>query len=181
MEKSEIARGFVIRTHNLSDTSLIVHLFLDQRGITKLVAKGAKSKRSPFAGTLELLNEVEVLLAPARGDSDLHKLLEVKLLGRQEGMRASYPRLLLASYFSALIDYWVSPDQEIRQAFDLFQRAIQYVDTGEVSWKGVGYFEQELSILLGYSKRPEEVQKLHRASPKLSTLRQQVEKSWKPS
>jgi len=171
--------GYVINIYDLSDTSQIVHFFMLEKGIIKTVAKGAKSPKSAFRGALELFNSVEISYQSARGNSDLHTLKEIKVRNRLEGARVSYPRLLMASYFCALVDYWVESAQDAEPIFDLFSRALGYADGGEVTWKGVTYFEQELSNLLGYSDRVEEVQKIHRPSQRIQKLREQVEKAWR--
>ncbi len=171
--------GYIINIYDLSDTSQIVHFFLAENGIVKAVAKGAKSPKSAFAASLDLFNAVEISYQHARGSSDLHTLKEIKVQNRLEGARGSYPRLLVASYFSALVDYWLESEQDSGPVFDLFSRALGYVNDGELSWKGVTYFEQELSRLLGYSNRAEEVRKLYQSSNRLNKLRDQVEKAWR--
>ncbi len=180
MRSSHRGLGYVINSYALSDTSLIVHLFLQQQGIIKVVAKGAKSPKSPFAGTLDLFNQVELLYLEARGSSDLHTLSELQVQHRPAGLRASYHRLLLASYYSALLEYWMDAQTDNGETYALFTRALSYADSGELRWRGVAYYEEELSALLGYSKRPEEVYKLHQASPKLAKLREQLSQQLRP-
>jgi len=168
--------GYVIKLYDLSDTSLIVYLFLRSSGVVKVTAKGAKSAKSPFAGTLELFNAVQVLFKPSRGESDLHSLREVSVISRPEGLRASYDRLLMGSYFSALIEAWVETNQDVEPIYDLFARALDYANTGAGEWKGVTYFEAELSRLLGYSTRAEEVRKLYQLNERLRKLRDKLQK-----
>lgn len=166
--------GYVINLYDLSETSLIVHIFSKHNGIVRVVAKGAKSPKSAFAGCLELSNRIELTYQLARGSSDLHSLKEVKLEQQSQGTRSSYPRLLTISYFCALVDYWVNLESE--DIYELFSRAINHVDQGELKWRAVTYFEEELSRLLGYSKRNEEVQKIYRSNKRAEELRQKVEK-----
>ena len=167
--------GYVINLYDLGDSSLITHVFLKGNGVVKLVAKGAKSPKSPFSGCLELFNKVEVSYQQARGTSDLHTTREISVITQSEGIRNSYPRLLTASYFCALVDYWVT--LESGDLYDLFSRALEYVNDNELKWRGVTYFEEELSRLLGYSKRSEEVTKIYRANQRIEKLRKEVERT----
>jgi|GEM_PF-4725235 len=177
MTQDHTGEGYVIKLYNISDTSLIVYLFLRHSGVVKIVAKGAKSAKSSFAGALELFNTVQASYQSPRGESDLHSLREVDVVSRPEGLRTSYDRLLMASYYSSLIEAWVESNQDVEPVYDLFTRAINYADTGEAAWKGVTYFETELSRLLGYSIRPEEVCKMYNLNERLRKLRNQLEKS----
>ena len=180
MHKESLDYGYVLKTHDLSDTSLIVYIFLKNAGIIKTIARGAKSAKSPFTGTLELLNQVEISYQKPRGNTDLHPLQEARVLARYEGIRTSYERLLMASYYSALVEYWLeAQQQDTSPVFALFERAVEYANSGDPSWKGVTYFESELSNLLGYSSRSEEVRKIHQASERIKKLRDQVAKAWK--
>lgn len=169
--------GCVIKLYDLSDTSLIGYLFFRSAGVVKLVAKGAKSNKSAFAGTLELFNLVQASYQSPRGETDLHPLKEVSVISRPEGLRASYSRLLMASYFCSLIEAWVESSQDVEPIYDLFTRAMKYANEGDAKWKGVSYFESELSRLLGYSTRSDEVRKIHQLNERLWKLREQVEKS----
>lgn len=74
--KLEKTEGVVLRYYDYGDTSRIVVLLTRDFGKLKVMAKGVKGRRSPFAGRLELFYVVEILFYhnPA---NDLHTLKEV--------------------------------------------------------------------------------------------------------
>ncbi len=167
--------AFLLRTYDLSETSLIVHWFGKRSGIVKTTVKGAKGKKSAYAGKLELFSMCEIQIMYKNTASDLHSLIGVEMLGHMSGIRTSYQKLLVASYFSSLLEYWLNPEQEASDIYDLFLRALDYIEQKEVAWKGVTHFEKELSRLLGYSTLKIEVQKIYRESPRSLELRNKLE------
>ncbi|MCX7830478.1 MAG: DNA repair protein RecO [Acidobacteria bacterium] len=54
------SESFVLRKYDLTESSFIVHFFSREKGLLKLVAKGAKRAKSPFSGSLEIFNRVEI-------------------------------------------------------------------------------------------------------------------------
>lgn len=54
------SEGYLLKKYDLTESSYIVHFFTKEYGLTKVVAKGAKRKKSPFLGILEILNLLEI-------------------------------------------------------------------------------------------------------------------------
>ncbi len=55
--------AIVIHSIRWSDTSKIVHLFTEEKGYMKAIAKGALRAKSQFRGVLENLNHVEIVIS----------------------------------------------------------------------------------------------------------------------
>ena len=176
MKKEEQIDAYMIRSYDLSDTSIIVVWYSLELGVMKTVVKGAKAAKSTYAGRLEALSRYQVFFRRSRGD--LHTLVDLEEVERYDEMRKSYDRFMLASYYCALIEHWVVGDQDNEPIFRLLHRAITYCDQKALEWRAVTYFEQELSKYLGYSVEPAEMRKLYQA-PKLSKLRERIEQQIK--
>lgn len=177
MREERRDRAILLRTYDLSESSLIVHWFCQNLGLCKTVVKGVKSKNSRYLGKLELFSFCEIHFLSARGESDLHSLINNEVIFNISALRTSYKKLLAASYFSLLIDYWLVSDQSVPEVYSLLERALKYLQDKDLEWRAVTYFEEEFSRLLGYSDQKDEVRKIYNVSPKVIELREKVKSS----
>ncbi len=145
---TETTPAFLLRLTKLTDTSLIVTWFTQTHGKIKTVAKGARRPKSPFAGKLDLFFGCEISFIRS-AKSDLHLLKEVALRDPFDGLRRDYGRVLLASYFSELIDLATEPEHEAPELFDLLSRALSYLQNAAADQRALRHFESELCRLLG--------------------------------
>lgn len=171
--------AILLRTYDLSESSLIVHWLTENYGICKTVVKGAKSKNSRYSGKLELFSFCEVHFIKSGREADLHALAGCEVLSTIPALRSSYQKLLIASYFSSLLEYWLMPEEASPKEYDLLTRALGYIEEEDVKWKGVTHFEKELFRLLGYATHSAEVSKVYTSSRKLTELREKVRKGIK--
>ena len=145
--------AILLRRTRLSDTSWIVTWLSETEGRLKTVAKGARRPRSPFAGKLDLFFLAEISFVPSR-KSDLHTLREVALSQPFDGLRADFLRTELAAYFVELIELVTEPEHPVPELFDLFLRALRYLDGGKPTLRALLHFEAELVRLLGIHGQP---------------------------
>lgn len=138
----------MLRKFKLTETSLIVTWFTETHGKIKTVAKGARRPKSPFAGRLDLFFSAEITLARS-AKSELHSLREVVVRDPREGLRTSYARTRLASYFVELVEMTTEPDHPAPDVFDLLRRALDFLAKDEPTRRAMLHFERELSRLLG--------------------------------
>jgi DNA repair protein RecO (recombination protein O) len=99
----ERANGIVLRTHPLTETSLIVHWLTAEQGRLATVAKGARRPASPFRGKLDLFYRCEFSFARSRR-SELHTLREATLQETHAALRRELGWLRQAAYATALIE-----------------------------------------------------------------------------
>jgi DNA repair protein RecO (recombination protein O) len=144
----ETAFAILLRKRKFSDTSLIVSWCTDSLGCIQTVAKGARRSRNVFAGKLDLFFEAEIQIARAR-KSSLHTLTEVALRHTFPGIRQSYLRTQVASYFVELIELCTERDHHEPELFDLLRRAFAYLDEKDPDLRAVTHFETELARIAG--------------------------------
>ena len=142
------ARGIVLRTTKLSDTSLIVHWCTEQAGLLKTVAKGARRPRSAFDGKLDLFLEADLVWVPSR-KSELHILKEVVVTDFRVGLRHSYARTMLAAYFGQLLEQVVEREHPVPELFDLLRRGLSYLAREEADRRALLHYERQLAELMG--------------------------------
>lgn len=127
---------------------MIITWFTELHGKIKTVAKGARRPRSSFAGKLDLFFEAEIQFARSR-KSELHGLSEVVLGNPREGLRKSFLKVQLASYFVELIELVTESDHAAPELYDLLQRGLNYLEANSPTKKALLHFEAELTRLLG--------------------------------
>ncbi len=141
-------RAILIRLTKLTETSLVVHWFTEDRGLVKTTAKGARRPKSPFAGKLDLFFGAEISVAlAARGD--LHHLREVAVADWREGLRRAYPAMLTASYCCQLLEAAVEPEHPEPALHDLLRRALDHFADNPPTVRAFRHFERELARHLG--------------------------------
>jgi DNA repair protein RecO (recombination protein O) len=116
----ERATGIILRTHPLTETSLIVRWLTADAGRIDTAAKGARGARSPMRGKLDLFYLAQFSYTRSRR-SELHTLREVSLLETHRPLRTGLGALRQASYASALILRTTEPGTPLPELFELFQ------------------------------------------------------------
>src|SRR4051812_23856339 len=144
----ESTTAILLRKRKLSDTSLIISWCTDSLGRIQTVAKGARQAKSPFAGKLDLFFEAEIQIARSKR-STLHTLREVALRNPFAGIRQTYLRTQVASYFVELIEICTESDHHDAEMFALLQRAFAYLSTKDPTLRAVTHFETELARIAG--------------------------------
>jgi DNA repair protein RecO (recombination protein O) len=116
----ESARGIVLRTRLLTETSLIVHWLTPRFGRIATVAKGARRPKSPLLGRLDLFYEADFSFSRSRR-SDLHILREANLRQTHGELRADILKLNRAAYATAFIEQATETDTPLPGAFELLR------------------------------------------------------------
>ena len=79
----------------------------------------------------------------------LHTLREVALRNPFGGIRESYLRMQVASYFVELIEICTESDHHDAELFALLQRAFGYLSDNDPTLRAVTHFETELARIAG--------------------------------
>ena len=143
----ERATGLVLRTHPLTESSLIVHWLTREHGRIATVAKGARRPKSSFRGKLDLFFAAEFLFTRSRR-SELHTLKELTLLDMHAQLRKELSWLRRAAYGAALIEQGTEADSPIPELFELFSEFLDAIP-GNPSATPVLAFEVKLLDWLG--------------------------------
>jgi DNA repair protein RecO (recombination protein O) len=116
----ERATGIILRTHPLTETSLIVRWLTADAGRIDTAARGARRAKSPMRGKLDLFYLAQFSFARNRR-SELHTLREVSLLDTHRPLRNGLGALRQASYASALIVRTTEPGTPLPELFALMK------------------------------------------------------------
>ncbi|MGJ8723460.1 MAG: DNA repair protein RecO [Roseibacillus sp.] len=149
----ESATGIIIRTRKLTETSLIVTWCTEEWGLIKTVAKGARSRKSAFAGKLDLFVEAEFGWVRSRSQtSELHSLREMRVVDLRQSLRGDYGRTVLGAYFGELVEKAVESECEVPEIFDLLRRGLDFLTEGGECRRAMPFFEKELAGFLGVGR-----------------------------
>lgn len=136
-------QAIVLRKTKLTETSLIVSLLTEDYGRIKAVAKGARKNIGSFSGQIDLFYLCEVNLRTSK-KSELHTLVEARLVEAHSAIREHYLRLLFASYASELIELATEPEHASPELFNLMQRLLIYLSEKSPDRRALSYFEMEI-------------------------------------
>lgn len=96
--------ALVLRVFDFGESDRIVRLLAPDRGRMTAIAKGAKRSQRRFPGTLDILNRIEVQIAPRRTAAGLFRLENSRLLQAFETLRVSTGRFAMSCYLIELLD-----------------------------------------------------------------------------
>lgn len=143
-------RAFVIKTIPFQDTSLIVRIFTESHGKIAVIAKGARSLKSPFRGYLEQLSllDVQFYYKPTRDIQTLGKIESVRRYF--DGCTAIQPTILATAVLECL-DKFIRDRHEDAPVFELVLETLDFMDAQRTESAGAFlYFLLKLTEQMGY-------------------------------
>ena len=138
--RAERLQGIVLRTVPYGDHDLVVHLLVRGRGRVSAFARGAKSSRRRFGGTLEPFQLVEALLAERPGQ-DLWMVREASVLEGHAGLRDDLHRIAHAGYAAELAHELSRPAEPADELFALLAGFLRQLASGRPSSARLRAFE----------------------------------------
>lgn len=145
---SESARGFILGRLPFGNTGLILRWLTPDAGRMTTMAKGAMKPHNSFGLQFDLYYLCELQFIPARR-GDMHTLKEVRLVEPYLGLRREWKTLLALEYFAALIEAMTESSTALPDDFDLFAKAVEYLNTHSATQTLVDRFEQKMLAIHG--------------------------------
>ena len=144
--QSNIQEAFVIHSRPYKETSLIVTFLCRTAGKISAVAKGAKRKKSKFAGHLE---PFQLLNIDFRGKSDLKTLYLAETTEPYKDFLVK-ESLYSAFYINELMNFLLLHSDESEQLFSLYKDCIKDLKTQDNVEAILRDFELNILANLGY-------------------------------
>lgn len=145
------AEGVILRSQKLGETSKILTLFSREAGKLKVVAKGARSPRSRFGGTLEPLNQVTVVYYH-KETRELQTLSQADVVNDFRGIRASLEKWTVATACCELMHRLEFPAETTAPAFRQFVASLEALDEAQMRVRNVfRHFQIQLLRLSGFT------------------------------
>jgi DNA repair protein RecO (recombination protein O) len=118
-------RAFILRTADYGESDRVITLIGEDLGKVAVIARGARSSRKRFGGSLEPFALLEVSLARGRGR--LPRLAESSLLRAHSGLALSLARIGAAGYVLELVRETLPDNQPEPRVFALLERLLPLI------------------------------------------------------
>jgi DNA repair protein RecO (recombination protein O) len=122
--------AIVLKRFEFAETSLVVHLFTRARGRLGVLAKGAYREKSPFLGSLDLLNRLGVVYS-YRPERELQILTEADVRDGHPGLHRDLGRFAAALYAADLVAEAAREGEPSPALYDLFAETLATLASGE--------------------------------------------------
>jgi DNA repair protein RecO (recombination protein O) len=129
-----LEEAIVLRRIPFGDSSLVIHFFTPARGRVPMLVKGAFRPKSPFFGSLDLLDRVELEII-ARKESAMAVPGDFHFVTSHRRLRGRLPELTAALYSAELIDA-VLAEAPQPQLFARFHDWLEDLDRAEAHSTG---------------------------------------------
>lgn len=151
MSEIKHSKGIILRKFDYSNTSIIFHLMTPDSGIIHIIARGAKSNKSPSRGKLDIFNQIDCHYITS-GKTDLHPLKECSVINRHQSIEQNIYLFFTCSLMFEIINCfpWDNSDTSniyylIEQIFISFNK-----DNQNLIPQTLVFFETKILTLLGY-------------------------------
>lgn len=144
-------RGIVFRAIKYSETSLIVDMYTEERGLRKYIISGVrKAKASVSAGLFQVMSLVEIV-GYERAGKDLNRLKEIRPAYIFESIPFNVHKGAVGLFMAEIARKTIRESEENRPLFAFFFRAFQYLDQSPHPVANLHLqFMLELSAFLGF-------------------------------
>lgn len=150
MPGTEHCEGIIVRILPYSESSLITTWITDRYGMLQILIRGIRKPKQKNFDPVDLLNQSSLSYAP-NTRSYLHTAKEIKLTQSHRAVATDYSKLLTCTYFFEVISLLVERDTPIDELYQLYHKALDYLETHATSWQLVERFERRLFSELGLS------------------------------
>jgi DNA repair protein RecO (recombination protein O) len=116
MSQSIKTEALVLYSMRWSESSKIIHLLTADRGIIKVIARGALRARSSFRGTLEILNHVELVIS-VKENRGLQILSQADLISPFSNIRDNLESTAVALSMAELLRTLIHENENSQSIF----------------------------------------------------------------
>jgi len=147
------SQALLIHKFPFQNSDLIVTWMTKDHGRIKTIAKGALRSGSPYQGRLDLYYRCEIHFI-SKQKSEIDTLKEIDLKEPHLELRRDYKILQALHYFTELIECLTEPRTPIEEYYELFHKAVIYLNEKELSLELIQRFEKRALHLAGISLQP---------------------------
>lgn len=148
-----------IRWH---ESSKIVTLYAREWGKIGVIARGALKPKSPFAGSIETLNQINCTISMKSG-RELQILTELDVLNSFSGVRLDLDRLPYAMAISELLNQVLHDHEADAVFFDFTSAMLRNIESAHYPQIIFWYFLLKFSSFLGFRPQLNQCHSCHSA------------------
>jgi DNA repair protein RecO (recombination protein O) len=121
------SEALVLHNMRWSESSKIIQLFTAERGLLKVIARGAMRPKSSFRGVLENLNHVEIV-AGVKETRDLQIVSQAELLNSFPQMRENLDGTAMAYAIAEVLRKFIHQNEASHPIFDFSIQTLQMLN-----------------------------------------------------
>jgi DNA repair protein RecO (recombination protein O) len=144
--KTYKVEGIILKRSNLGEADKLLSVFTKEEGKIKVLAKSIRKITSRKAGSLELFNQVKLLLVKGK---NLDIITEVTVVNDFSIWRTDLKKVGVAYYLTELVDKLTPEKQEQFMVFNILQTSFNNLSSGNAT-KIILEFEKKLLNELGF-------------------------------
>ena len=141
--------ALVLKVVEFSESSCIATLLTRDFGKITTLAKGARRRKSPYEGALDLLSVSRIVFLHKKSEA-LDLLTEAKLERRFRSAAIDLDRLYSGYYIAELLGELTDENDPNHELFDLAQASLHAIDDGEDAVSRLINFEIQALTVLGH-------------------------------
>ncbi len=142
-------RSIILRTYQYSESSLVVVILARRYGKVRMMAKGARRMKSPFAGSLLTGNVCDVVFYNKEGRG-IQTLTEIDVVSSWSGSHDHLERMCLLQAGLEVVDHSVVGGESDSRIFDILEKYTDKIKSAGNWWFYFYTMEVKLLILLGH-------------------------------
>jgi len=144
-------RGFVLTGFPFGESHKIYNFLSIEHGIIKIVAHGARKVGGKFGSSLELFNELELVITGNKS-TDLYNISEVTLILSSHNIRQKLYTLNWFYYLSEFVSSWVSTHSISANLYNYLRNIIFLIgEHSDIALICIRSFQLKLLFELGFT------------------------------
>lgn len=144
-------RGIVLKTIKYGETSVIVEVYTEERGLRKYIINGVRSKKARVHASLLQVMSLLDLVVYNREDRDINHVKELRPAHVYQTLPFDVRKSALALFMAEIIRKTIRESEENKPLFAFLFDVFEYLDETAESVGNVHlYFLVELSAFLGF-------------------------------
>ncbi len=144
-------RGIVFRAIKYSETSLIVDMYTEEKGLRKYIISGVRSTKARTRASLLQVMSLVDLVAYHRDDRDLNRLREIRPALVYRNLPFDVRRSAVGQFMVEVARKTIREAEENRALFNFLFSTFEFIDTSDLPVSNLHlHFLVELSTFLGF-------------------------------
>ncbi len=144
-------RGIVFHAKKYSESSLIVDIYTEEKGLRSYIISGVRQKKAKVSASLLQIMSLVEIVAYHRDDRDLTRIKEIKSAHIYQSLPFDVRRSAVGQFMIEIVRKTLRETEENPPLFQFLFKSFQFLDQTEHSFANVHlYFMLELSAFLGF-------------------------------
>lgn len=144
-------RGIIFRAKKYSETSLIVDIYTEEKGLRSYIISGVRKRKASVSASLVQMMSLVDMVAYHRDDKDLTRIKEIKAAHVFQSLPFDVRKSAVGQFMIEIVRKTLRETEENPALFEFLFRSFQFLDETQSAFANVHLlFMLELSAFLGF-------------------------------